>query len=123
MRKATPGNQLQRVLTRLRGKESVRGADLRGLWLCYWNLSGTDLRRVNFHSANLSHADLSGADLREADFRHARLVSAKLRGAIVDGALFTGAPVQGADFSEVKGLAPHQAAAFAQHGAKVDATD
>jgi len=118
-RKAIPGDRLQRLLVKLRSKESVEGADLRGLWLCYRDLSGMDLRRVNFHSANLSHADLSGSDLRGADFRHALLSGANLSGAIVDGAIFTGAVVQAADCSGMRGLASHHVVEFARGGAKV----
>lgn len=61
------------------------------------NLSGLDLRCLNFTDVNMQGSDLSGtnlrgsvltiSDLRGTDFRGANLRNADLRGAIMDGAI------------------------------------
>jgi uncharacterized protein YjbI with pentapeptide repeats len=112
----------ERALARLLKRESTAGADLRFLWLSYWNLSGLDLRNANLEGVNLSQADLSGADLRGANLRSAKLLGAKLQGAILDGATLSGALVHGADFTAVHGLSTEQRAALLGSGAVIDPT-
>jgi len=115
--RARPGSARALVLAKLLRKESAAGADLHFLWLCFWNLSGVDLRNANLEGANVSRADLSGADLRGANLRSARLLGAKLQGAMLDGATFSGALVHGADFTEVHGLSAEQQATLGLLGA------
>ena len=68
------------------------------------NLSGFDLRNVDFEGANLKHVILIGADLREANLRRATLnfsdlTGANLRNAKFEDAYLIGAILQKADLS------------------------
>lgn len=74
------------------------------------NLSELDLRYSNFRNANLIFARLRSAHLRNCDFRGADLRGAKLQGADLSGSKFEGAvmwhaDLEGADLTDVKGLA------------------
>ncbi len=73
------------------------GADLKGAYLFYINLSGADLSLVTLTEANLFHADLSGADLSEAYLHKADLRIANLSGANLRIAFLLEADLSGAD--------------------------
>lgn len=69
----------------------LSGADLRGIdfgWtsLCNAKFIGADLRDATLTSANLSNADLRGADLTKAILMNAYLVAANLNGANLSAA-------------------------------------
>lgn len=69
---------------------------------CAWcDLSGADLRNVDFSGADLSGANLTGADISGAVFTRADLSGADLTGAVVTGADFSGSSLVGADLDQV----------------------
>jgi len=93
---------------------NLRGADL----------SGLDLRAVNFIRAKLHAADLSGSDLRDADLLFADLsaadlTGADLRGAALDRTVWAGSGVRGCDLRHARGLTPNQRQDLAHRGAIV----
>ena len=78
---------------------------VRPLWLNQVDLSGLDLRNVDFARSMLANANLSDCDLRGADFREANLGGANLTNANMIGADFRkvrarGAVLRGADLRE-----------------------
>ncbi len=66
------------------GDKDFHCEDLSGLDLRYLNFSGADLRGANLRGANLCDAGLHGANLCDADLHGANLHGANLRGAIMD---------------------------------------
>jgi hypothetical protein len=93
-----------RVLHEVPG-DSLKGADLRGVYL-----RGADLRGVDLRGADIREADLTGADLTEADLTEANLTDACLCGADLhlaylcktnlSGADLRGVDLSGADLAE-----------------------
>lgn len=84
------------VLRKARQKESLKGANLYGIYL--WganlqglNLEGADLRRTKLWGANLEGAKLGGARLDDANLERANLKKADLEGAILNNAHMQGA--------------------------------
>jgi hypothetical protein len=65
-------------------------------------LSGADLREVNFIQADLRRADLRGADLRQAHLEEANLSLSDFRGADLRGAHLLEARASGARFDRTK---------------------
>ncbi len=88
---------------------NLSGADLRGVdfrWtsLCNAKLIGADLREANLTSANLSSADLGGADLTKATlinayFGRANLSEANLNAAQIQNSNFDSANLKSANFT------------------------
>jgi len=76
----------------------LSGRDLRGVNFSHVDLFGTDLS-----FANLEDADLTDSYLDEAKFVNANLVSANLSGALLRLTDFTRADLGGANLSEVLG--------------------
>jgi len=69
---------------------------------CAWcDLSGADLRNIDFSGADLSGANLTGADISGAILRKADLSGADLTGAVVTGADLSGSSLAGADLDQV----------------------
>jgi uncharacterized protein YjbI with pentapeptide repeats len=114
-------------------KANLRGAnlseaDLRGANLSMADLRGADLRKANLSMANLSMADLRGADLRGANLSEADLSMADLREAYLSMAYRTStyferawlentSKVEGANFTNTKGISPEQRAILIARGA------
>ena len=69
---------------------------------CAWcDLSGANLKNVNFSGADLSGANLTGADISGAVLTKTDLSGADLTGAVVTGADFSGGTLAGADLDQV----------------------
>ena len=66
------------------GECNLSGADFRGAFFYYVNLSGTNLYHTNFSGTNLSGANLSDADLNNANFSGANLTRANLTRASIN---------------------------------------
>ena len=92
------------VLEMICDRESLVGADLHSLWLCFWDLSDLDFRNANLRGTYLVGADLSGCDLRGACLESTDLNHACLRGAKLHQAKFIHARVRGADFRHTEGV-------------------
>jgi hypothetical protein len=93
---ARPATEIQAILTVLgrRKRGPKREPEGQGL-----DLSGADLRKVNFSQAHVEGANFSGAHVEGADFYEAHVEGANFRGAHVEGAGFGQAHVEGADFT------------------------
>ena len=63
------------------------------------NLSGCDLRDIDFTGNDLAGANFKGATLTNANFSKATLTNANFKGADIKAARFNGAQMQGADLS------------------------
>ena len=69
---------------------------------CAWcDLSGADLRNIDFSGADLSGANLTGADISGAILRKADLSGADLTGAVVVDADLSDSSLAGADLDQV----------------------
>lgn len=91
---------------------TLGGVDLSTVILVLANLSGANLSK-----ANLASADLSGADLSEADLSGANLSGANLSGANLSGTNLRDAKVEGAIFSDNRGLSELARADLKRRGA------
>jgi len=107
------------LLERIRERESLAGADLRRLWLSYWDLSKLDLCGAYLRGTYLVGSDLSGCDLRGANLEAANLSNACLRGAILEKANLLDAIVDSADFRGASGLSTGTLQALRSRGAIV----
>lgn len=67
-----------------------------------WDLTGADLRDLNFEGASLREALLEGADLRGAALAGADLTGAVLTRADLSGVRLAGAKLEGANLGEVR---------------------
>ncbi|RNC66307.1 MAG: pentapeptide repeat-containing protein [Desulfuromonadales bacterium] len=90
----------------LRSSRDLSGANLRGMNFAGFDLRGAVLQNADLYLANLEGALLDGANLRGASLEMASLRGARLRGAKLDGAgLFKanldGADLEGADLTGV----------------------
>ena len=79
----------------------LRGANLKGVYLGYFDLSGADLRDANLTNATLDHANLSRATLNDATLKSALLYNADLSGASLYGAELGDVLLNNANLSEV----------------------
>ena len=69
---------------------------------CQWcDLSGANLKKVNFTGADLTGTNFTGADLTNVNLTNADLTGADLTGVVVTGAVLTGAKFLGADLDQV----------------------
>ncbi len=80
----------------------LSGADLRGINFCWTSLCnakfiGADLREANLTSANLSNADLRGANLTKATLTNTYFVAANLNGANLSAAYLKDANLSSAN--------------------------
>ena len=91
----------------------LRKADLRKAYLRKAYLRGADLRKANLRGANLSEADLSMADLREAYLSMAYRTSTYFERAWLENT----SKVEGANFTNTKGISPEQRAILIARGA------
>lgn len=73
------------------------------------NLSGLDLRGINFAGVDLSGANLVQTNLTGANFCGANMTNADLRGAILKDATFSGATIMS---DELRAYAKEQGAFF-----------
>ena len=87
------------LLSKVRRREKIERADLRGIVLSGTVLAGAGLRRSDLEGADLEKAILHGADLRSADLREAYLVAADLKEANLEKAELEGAKLDRADLS------------------------
>ena len=73
---------------------NLSGCDLRDI-----DFTGNDLAGANFEGATLTNANFSKATLTNANFSKATLTNANFKGADIKAARFNGAQMQGADLS------------------------
>jgi uncharacterized protein YjbI with pentapeptide repeats len=96
----------------VKGYLLVPGADLSGVDLSYANLSGLDLRGINFSGAHLDWVLFSGSNLAGANFSNASISNVTMDGANLVGAVlrnswcggmstFIGANLTSADLTSV----------------------
>lgn len=105
------GDSLEELVNGLQNS-NLSGADLRSINFCKGcldraNLSGTKLNkaflwRARFTQANLSAANLSGSDLQEASFTSANLREANLSSTYLCETCFACADLSGANFTNAK---------------------
>jgi len=93
---ATP-DQLEQNINKVMAQQDCPSCDLSGT-----DLSGMDLRKLNFSMSQFNDSNLSGTDLRRANLTdcqlaYADLSYAKLRGAKVNNCNFYQADLEGAD--------------------------
>ena len=90
-----------KIILRRRHKminDDLSGADLRGIDFDCESFQGSALSGADFEDATLSGCDLRNADLSGANLRDADLSGADLRWADLSGADLSGADLNGADF-------------------------
>lgn len=78
-------------------RADLSGADLRGVNFCCRNLSGASLAGANLSYADLQGADLRGANLSAAELTYLDMRKADLRNAYARGARFNASNLSGAD--------------------------
>ena len=78
-------------------RADLSGADLRGVNFCCRNLSGASLAGANLSYAELQSADLCGANLSGAELSYLDLRNADLRNAYARGARFNASDLSHAD--------------------------
>lgn len=100
----------------------LRAVDFTNAYLYGANLSGSDLTGADFSGANMSQANLSGAKINNAHFKKAYMRGATLTGAMINRSTFDGAYLYNASFMNATIFHTHMSGAYITNAVITDAS-